>query len=83
MYDLDFNPHNDSQAEDRAHRVGQKRDVYVHKLVLEGTVEESILKCAQQKIQLDKRIRGEDDSLDMESMEDEKVLDILRSEMQK
>ena len=25
MHDIDFNPYNDKQAEDRCHRVGQKR----------------------------------------------------------
>ncbi|RKP05494.1 SNF2 family N-terminal domain-containing protein [Thamnocephalis sphaerospora] len=39
LYDPDFNPHNDRQAEDRAHRVGQTRDVTVLKLIAEGTIE--------------------------------------------
>ena len=39
LYDLSFNPHDDKQAEDRAHRVGQTRDVKVIKLIMKGTIE--------------------------------------------
>ncbi|ORX46914.1 hypothetical protein BCR36DRAFT_296435 [Piromyces finnis] len=56
IYDLDFNPHNDKQAEDRAHRVGQTRDVTVMKLVTKDTIEESILDISTQKLKLDKKI---------------------------
>ena len=33
MHDLDFNPENDRQAEDRCHRIGQTKTVFVYKLV--------------------------------------------------
>jgi len=39
IHDQDFNPHNDRQAEDRAYRLGQKRDVSVIKLITRGTIE--------------------------------------------
>lgn len=39
----------EGQAMDRAHRLGQTRDVYVYRLVLRGTVEERILERASQK----------------------------------
>ena len=39
FFDHDYNPHNDKQAEDRVHRVGQSRDVTIVKLVSEGTIE--------------------------------------------
>ncbi|KAH9972417.1 SNF2 family N-terminal domain-containing protein [Lactifluus volemus] len=35
LFDQDFNPHNDKQAQDRAYRIGQKRDVEVTKLALD------------------------------------------------
>jgi SWI/SNF-related matrix-associated actin-dependent regulator 1 of chromatin subfamily A len=60
IYDLDFNPHNDKQAEDRAHRVGQTRDVTVMKLITKGTIEESILNMSIMKLKLDKKISSED-----------------------
>ena len=41
-YDRWWNPAVEDQATDRAYRIGQKRDVFVHKLVTEGTLEERI-----------------------------------------
>ncbi|KAI9203510.1 SNF2 family N-terminal domain-containing protein [Polychytrium aggregatum] len=64
LHDLDFNPHNDAQAEDRAHRVGQTREVRVIKFVVEESIEEGILKCAQAKLKLDRKIQGHDDEAD-------------------
>lgn len=49
FYDSDWNPTMDAQAMDRAHRLGQTRKVTVYRLVCNGTVEEKILKRAQQK----------------------------------
>ncbi|KAJ3020661.1 UNVERIFIED_CONTAM: hypothetical protein HDU68_010066 [Siphonaria sp. JEL0065] len=57
IHDMDFNPHNDAQAEDRAHRVGQTRDVTVIKLVVSGSVEQHILKLATTKLKLDKSLQ--------------------------
>lgn len=53
FYDLDWNPQMDRQCMDRAHRIGQVRDVEVYKLVSEKTIEENILKRANQKSLLD------------------------------
>ena len=49
FYDNDWNPTMDAQATDRAHRIGQSRDVYVYRMVTKGTIEERIVKRAQQK----------------------------------
>ena len=49
FYDSDWNPAMDAQAQDRAHRIGQTRDVHIYRLVSESTVEENILKKATQK----------------------------------
>ncbi|KAK3822708.1 MAG: P-loop containing nucleoside triphosphate hydrolase protein [Benniella sp.] len=56
MYDLDYNPHNDKQAEDRAHRVGQTRDVEVIKLISKDTIEEQIYQLASLKLKLDQHV---------------------------
>ncbi|GLE04611.1 hypothetical protein PINS_up013581 [Pythium insidiosum] len=53
FYDSDWNPAMDAQAQDRAHRIGQTRDVHIYRLVSEHTVEENILRKAQQKRHLD------------------------------
>ena len=43
----------DAQAQDRCHRIGQTRDVHIYRLISERTIEENILKKAQQKKLLD------------------------------
>lgn len=52
MHDLDFNPENDRQAEDRCHRIGQVRPVTVYKLVAADTVDEDIYDMGERKRQL-------------------------------
>ncbi|CUM66474.1 uncharacterized protein PRCAT00004138001 [Priceomyces carsonii] len=60
IFDQSFNPHDDKQAEDRAHRVGQTKEVMVHKLIAENTIEENMLQLAENKLQLDHSISGND-----------------------
>lgn len=59
FYDSDWNPAMDAQAQDRAHRIGQTRDVHIYRLVSEHTVEENILRKAQQKRHLDFLVMAE------------------------
>lgn len=49
FYDSDWNPTIDSQAMDRAHRLGQTKQVTVYRLITKGTIEERIRKRALQK----------------------------------
>lgn len=49
FYDSDWNPTIDSQAMDRAHRLGQTKQVTVYRLITRGTIEERIRKRAMQK----------------------------------
>lgn len=56
LYDVDYNPHNDKQAEDRCHRIGQEKPVYVYKLVSKDSIEEQALEAAQGKIELNKNM---------------------------
>lgn len=53
FYDSDWNPAMDAQAQDRCHRIGQTRDVHVYRLVTEHTIEENVLRKAEQKRRLD------------------------------
>ena len=48
FYDTDWNPAMDAQAQDRCHRIGQTRPVTIYRLISESTVEENILKKANQ-----------------------------------
>ena len=43
LYDSDWNPQVDLQAQDRAHRIGQTKPVKVYRLVTSGSVEEKII----------------------------------------
>ncbi|CAI6332177.1 unnamed protein product [Periconia digitata] len=60
IFDSSFNPQDDIQAENRAHRVGQTREVEVVRLVTKGTVEEQIHALGISKLELDKMVSGED-----------------------
>ena len=53
LYDSDWNPQVDLQAMDRAHRIGQTKEVRVFRFVSEGTVEEKIVERADRKLFLD------------------------------
>ncbi|TVY33488.1 ATP-dependent helicase, partial [Lachnellula occidentalis] len=61
IFDGSFNPQDDRQAENRAHRVGQTRDVEVVRLVTKGTIEEQIYALGKSKLMLDGRVAGGDD----------------------
>ncbi|XP_057313137.1 SWI/SNF-related matrix-associated actin-dependent regulator of chromatin subfamily A member 5-like [Hydractinia symbiolongicarpus] len=54
MYDNDWNPQVDLQAQDRAHRIGQKKQVRIFKFITENTVEERIIERAEMKLRLDR-----------------------------
>ncbi|KAL7910293.1 SNF2 family DNA-dependent ATPase [Trichoderma velutinum] len=56
LFDSDFNPQQDLQAQDRAHRIGQTRPVLVYRLATKGTVEESLLLSADAKRRLEKLV---------------------------
>jgi SWI/SNF-related matrix-associated actin-dependent regulator of chromatin subfamily A containing DEAD/H box 1 len=58
-FDQDFNPHNDKQAQDRAYRIGQTRDVDVVKLITRNSIEEDMLHLGQTKLALDEAVAGD------------------------
>lgn len=56
IYDSDWNPHQDLQAQDRAHRIGQKNEVRILRLITSNSVEEKILERAQFKLDMDGKV---------------------------
>ncbi|GMT19600.1 hypothetical protein PFISCL1PPCAC_10897 [Pristionchus fissidentatus] len=77
IYDSDWNPQMDLQAQDRAHRIGQKKQVRVFRLITENTIDERVIERADMKLRLDsmviqqgrlaeaKKTLGKDEMLDM------------------
>lgn len=56
IYDSDWNPHQDLQAQDRAHRIGQKNEVRILRLITSNSVEEKILERANYKLDMDGKV---------------------------
>jgi len=56
LFDSDFNPQVDLQAMDRAHRIGQKKKVYIYRLITKQTVEEKIVQRQAIKLKLDQMV---------------------------
>ncbi|KAI9849806.1 MAG: hypothetical protein M1837_000018 [Sclerophora amabilis] len=56
LYDSDWNPQADLQAMDRAHRIGQTKQVKVYRFVTENAIEEKVLERAAQKLRLDQLV---------------------------
>ncbi|XP_055064775.2 SWI/SNF-related matrix-associated actin-dependent regulator of chromatin subfamily A containing DEAD/H box 1b [Misgurnus anguillicaudatus] len=74
LHDIDCNPYNDKQAEDRCHRVGQTRTVKVIKLISKDSIEDAMLRIGERKLRLEQDMtaiqEGEDDTFsdDMTSL---------------
>ena len=56
IFDSDWNPHQDLQAQDRAHRIGQKNEVRILRLISSKSVEEKILERANFKLDMDGKV---------------------------
>ncbi|XP_077268137.1 SWI/SNF-related, matrix-associated actin-dependent regulator of chromatin, subfamily a, containing DEAD/H box 1 isoform X3 [Temnothorax americanus] len=75
IHDIDFNPYNDKQAEDRCHRVGQKKPVSIIRLLSEGTIEEGMYEIAQEKLHLEQQITGNEEN---ENADTKSVIKLLK-----
>ncbi|KAI5064208.1 hypothetical protein GOP47_0020878 [Adiantum capillus-veneris] len=72
----DWNPMRDLQAMDRAHRLGQKRVVNVHRLIMRGTLEEKVMNLQRFKISVANTVvNAENASLD--KMDKGQLLDLF------
>lgn len=80
-FDRWWNPAVENQATDRAFRIGQKRNVLVHKMICKGTIEEKIDQLITEKVSLASdvlQVRGE--SL-LTEMSDKQLLSLVRLDM--
>ncbi|XP_058459668.1 chromatin-remodeling complex ATPase chain Iswi [Malaya genurostris] len=80
IYDSDWNPQMDLQAMDRAHRIGQKKQVRVFRLITENTVEEKIVERAEIKLKLDKLVIQQGRLIDNKTnqLNKDEMLNIIR-----
>jgi len=60
IHDIDPNPYNDKQAEDRCHRVGQTKEVRIIRLLTKDSIELRMRQLAEEKLKLESRIACED-----------------------
>ncbi|KAF8519364.1 P-loop containing nucleoside triphosphate hydrolase protein [Hysterangium stoloniferum] len=77
LYDSDWNPQADLQAMDRAHRIGQTKQVYVFRLITENSVEERMLERAAQKLRLDQLVIQQGHTKITKATNKEELLDII------
>ena len=56
IFDSDWNPQNDVQAQARCHRIGQKKEVKVYRLISKDTYEESMFERASRKLGLEQAV---------------------------
>ena len=56
FYESDWNPTSDAQDSDRVHRIGQKRDVRIWKIVAAKTVDERIIRRAEEKSRMQQMV---------------------------
>ncbi|KAI8966773.1 chromatin remodeling complex SWI/SNF, component SWI2 and related ATPase [Daldinia sp. FL1419] len=81
IYDSDWNPHQDLQAQDRAHRIGQKNEVRILRLITSNSVEEKILERARFKLDMDEKViqAGRFDNKSSETDRDAMLRTLLES----
>ena len=76
-FDRWWNPAVENQATDRAFRIGQKKNVLVHKFVCRGTVEENIDRLIESKGQLSKDLLEGGAEMLLTEMKDEELLKLV------
>lgn len=76
LFDSDWNPQADLQAQDRAHRIGQKKQVHVFRFITDNTIEEGIYMRAQQKLKLDDILIQKEKKIN-HSISENELMDIL------
>jgi len=78
LYDSDWNPQQDLQAQDRCHRLGQKKPVNVYRLVSQNTIEEKIVERAQQKLKLDAMVVQQGRLKDKDKVSKDEIMAAVR-----
>jgi non-specific serine/threonine protein kinase len=80
-FDRWWNPSVENQATDRAFRIGQKRNVLVHKFVCRGTIEERIDQLIESKWQLAQDFLGGGGEINLTELSDRELLDLVKLDL--
>ncbi|KII93122.1 hypothetical protein PLICRDRAFT_130653 [Plicaturopsis crispa FD-325 SS-3] len=83
LYDSDWNPQADLQAMDRAHRIGQTKQVYVFRFITEESVEERMLERAAQKLRLDQLVIQQGRQQQSKAANKEELLEMITAGAEK
>jgi non-specific serine/threonine protein kinase len=81
-FDRWWNPAVENQATDRAFRIGQKRNVLVHKFVNRGTIEEKIDAVLEDKNAMADGVLNGTKELSLTEMDNDAILDLVRLDLQ-
>ena len=76
-FDRWWNPAVENQATDRAFRIGQKKNVLVHKFICRGTIEEKIDSLLQSKQSLSNEIMGQDNEVVLTELSDSELINMV------
>ena len=77
-FDRWWNPAVENQATDRAFRIGQRRNVLVHKFVTTGTLEERINDLIEEKRQMSNEVLADGGETKLTELSDDELLDLVR-----
>lgn len=80
-FDRWWNPAVENQATDRAFRIGQKRNVLVHKFVTQGTVEEKIDALIEGKKEMAEQVLSDEESVKWTELSNDEILDLVRLDL--
>jgi SWI/SNF-related matrix-associated actin-dependent regulator of chromatin subfamily A member 5 len=78
LYDSDWNPQVDLQAQDRAHRIGQKKEVQVFRFCTEFTIEEKVIERAYKKLALDALVIQQGRLAEQKAVNKDELLQMVR-----
>ena len=82
-FDRWWNPAVENQATDRAFRIGQKKNVQVHKFITQGTVEEQIDQIITSKKKLASDVLSSKDEIKVTELSDAELLDLVQLDINK